>query len=110
WRSEAVRESLDLCLGCKGCKKECPVGVDMATYKAEFLHHHYRGRLRPRGFYAMGFIGPLADLAQIAPGAANWAASAPGLGAAVKWLAGIDQQRQLPRFATRTFQAQFKQQ
>ena len=48
WRSEAVQEALDLCLACKGCKGDCPVNVDMATYKAEFLSHYYKGRLRPR--------------------------------------------------------------
>jgi Fe-S oxidoreductase len=42
WRSEAVRDALDLCLACKGCKAACPVNVDMATYKAEFLSHHLR--------------------------------------------------------------------
>ena len=54
WKSEAVKDSLDLCLACKGCKGECPVNVDMATYKAEFLSHYYEGRLRPRYAYAMG--------------------------------------------------------
>jgi FAD/FMN-containing dehydrogenase len=56
WKSEAVRDSLDLCLACKGCKGECPVNVDMATYKAEFLSHYYEGRLRPRHAYAMGWV------------------------------------------------------
>ena len=47
WRDDAVKEALDLCLACKGCKGDCPVNVDMATYKAEFLSHYYEGRLRP---------------------------------------------------------------
>src|SRR3546814_18651925 len=51
-----VHDALDLCLSCKGCKSDCPVNVDMATYKAEFMSHHYRGRLRPRAAYAMGLI------------------------------------------------------
>ncbi|WP_143596454.1 (Fe-S)-binding protein, partial [Streptomyces albidoflavus] len=54
WRSPEVRDALGLCLSCKGCRSDCPVGVDMATYKAEFLHHHYDGRLRPRAHYALG--------------------------------------------------------
>src|SRR5207237_3926320 len=56
WRDEHVREALDLCLACKGCKGECPVHVDLATYKAEFLAHYYEGRLRPRHAYAMGWV------------------------------------------------------
>jgi Fe-S oxidoreductase len=47
WRSEEVKESLDLCLACKGCKSDCPVGVDVATYKSEFLSHYYEGRIAP---------------------------------------------------------------
>ncbi len=56
WKSEPVHEALDLCLACKGCKGDCPVNVDMATYKAEFYSHYYEGRLRPRHAYAMGWI------------------------------------------------------
>lgn len=54
WRSPEVAEALDLCLGCKGCRSDCPVGVDMAAYKAEFLHHHWRGRPRPLSHYLLG--------------------------------------------------------
>ena len=56
WRSAEVEEALDLCLACKGCKSDCPVNVDMASYKAEFRTHHYAWRLRPRHAYAMGWI------------------------------------------------------
>ncbi|HEV2581355.1 MAG TPA: FAD-binding and (Fe-S)-binding domain-containing protein, partial [Ktedonobacteraceae bacterium] len=56
WRNEHVKQALDLCLACKGCKSDCPVNVDMATYKAEFLSHYYQGRLRPMSAYTMGLI------------------------------------------------------
>ena len=103
WRSGAVKEALDLCLACKGCKAECPVNVDMATYKAEFLAHHYKGRLRPRAAYAMGLIHWSARMASRMPRLANL------LGPLLKPLAGIAPQRPLPKFATRTFRAWFEQ-
>src|SRR5260370_5161526 len=62
WRSKEVKEALDLCLSCKGCKSDCPTNVDMAAYKAEFLSHYYRGRLRPRAAYVFGWINRWARL------------------------------------------------
>jgi FAD/FMN-containing dehydrogenase/Fe-S oxidoreductase len=109
WRDDHVRETLDLCLACKGCKGDCPVNVDMATYKAEFLAHYYEGRLRPRSAYAMGWIYWWARLAALAPGLVNVATHAPGLGALVKRLGGIAPQRQMPVFAPQTFTAWFRQ-
>jgi FAD/FMN-containing dehydrogenase len=93
WRDEHVKEALDLCLACKGCKSDCPVRVDMATYKAEFLSHYYEGRLRPRSAYAMGFVHRWARLASRIPGVVNAAARAPGLSAVLKWLGGVARQR-----------------
>ena len=107
WRSAEVRDALDLCLGCKGCKGECPVGVDMAAYKAEFLAHHYRGRLRPRAAYAMGLIDVWARLAAHAPGLANRVLQASPSAAALKALGGIAAQREMPAFAPQTFAAWF---
>ncbi|HEX6839888.1 MAG TPA: FAD-linked oxidase C-terminal domain-containing protein [Stellaceae bacterium] len=108
WRDEHVREALDLCLQCKGCKGDCPVQVDMATYKAEFLAHYYEGRLRPRAAYAMGLVFRWAPLAALAPGFVNFAARAPVLGAAVKALAGFCRERAVPAFAPETFRAWFR--
>src|SRR5438874_12470041 len=71
WRSEEVKSALDLCLSCKGCKHECPVRVDMATYKAEFLSHYWSRRLRPRHAYALGLIPWTARLGGRAPGVAH---------------------------------------
>ncbi|HET9893879.1 MAG TPA: FAD-linked oxidase C-terminal domain-containing protein [Streptosporangiaceae bacterium] len=110
WRSEQVREALDLCLACKGCRKECPVDVDMATYKAEFLAHHYHRRLRPMAHYSMGWLPSLARLASAAPALVNGLAHAPGLAAAIKLAGGIDSRRDLPRFAARSFTSWFGRQ
>jgi Fe-S oxidoreductase len=103
WRSDAVREALDLCLACKGCKGECPVQVDMATYKAEFLSHYYEGRLRPRSAYTMGHIHRWARLASIAPGVANLVTQAPGLGSLARLAADVHPDRRMPSFARQTF-------
>ena len=103
WKSEEVKEALDLCLACKGCKTDCPVNVDMATYKAEFLSHHYEGRLRPARSYAMGLIYWWARMASWMPGLVNFVTQTPGLSAVVKRLGGVAPQRQMPRFARQTF-------
>lgn len=108
WRSEAVHEALDLCLACKACKSECPVQVDMATYKAEFLHHHYRRRVRPRAAYAMGLIHWWARAASKTPRLANAVAGNRITGGLLKALGGIAPERRLPAFAPRTFRRWFE--
>jgi Fe-S oxidoreductase len=107
WRSEEVKKSLDLCLACKGCKSDCPVGVDVATYKSEFLSHYYEGRMRPRSAYAFGLIDIWARLASHAPGLANLTTQLPVLRDISKLVAGIPQQRSIPAFAPETFKAWF---
>ncbi|MBY8882245.1 FAD-binding and (Fe-S)-binding domain-containing protein [Actinacidiphila acidipaludis] len=102
WRSKEVKDALDLCLACKGCKSDCPVGVDMATYKAEFLSHHYEGRLRPLAHYALGWLPLWARAAQIAPRAVNTLLHAPGIAALGKRLAGVAD-RDAPLFAPQSF-------
>jgi len=108
WRDEAVRDALDLCLACKGCKGECPAEVDMATYKAEFLSHYYRGRLRPRSSWTMGLVHLWAPLAGRSPGLANFLLHAPGISRVTKWLAGVDPSRDLPRFAKESLRESFR--
>jgi FAD/FMN-containing dehydrogenase/Fe-S oxidoreductase len=107
WRDEHVKESLDLCLACKGCKSDCPVSVDIATYKAEFLAHYYKGRLRPRQAYAMGLISNWARIASLAPGLANFLSHAPLLGRIAKMAAGLSQKREIPSFAPQNFRSWF---
>jgi FAD/FMN-containing dehydrogenase/Fe-S oxidoreductase len=105
WRDKRVKEALDLCLACKACKSECPVSVDMASYKAEFLSHYYRRRIRPRSAYAMGLIGWWAPTASKMPRIVNGIQQLPVLGRLAKAAAGVAPQRDIPRFAGKTFRS-----
>lgn len=110
WQSKEVFDALDLCLGCKGCTNDCPVHVDMPTYKAEFLHHHYKSlrRNRKRYAYAFGFIDQWSRLASWNPELVNFVTQTPGLSHAAKFIAGMDRHRSVPKFAPTTLQAWFR--
>ncbi|GAA1133770.1 FAD-binding and (Fe-S)-binding domain-containing protein [Kribbella jejuensis] len=101
WRSTEVRDGLDLCLSCKGCLSDCPVNVDMATYKAEFTHHHYAGRpwARPMSHWSMGWLPLWSRIASRAPTVANRLAGLP----VAKRLGGIAPERDVPSFAAQSF-------
>jgi Fe-S oxidoreductase/FAD/FMN-containing dehydrogenase len=103
WKSAEVDEALDLCLSCKGCTNDCPVGVDMPTLKAEYLSHRYQGRLRPRPAYAFGLIDQAARFASRMPALANAATRTP----LFKLAAGIHPQRRVPEFAPVTLKQWF---
>ncbi|GAB2999370.1 FAD-binding and (Fe-S)-binding domain-containing protein [Streptomyces pseudoechinosporeus] len=110
WRSEAVRDALDLCLACKGCKSDCPADVDMATYKAEFLAHHYAGRpwRRPRSDLSMGWLPAAAQAVgrlRLGP-AVNALTHAPLVSRAAVAVAGVEK-REIPLFADETLQQWF---
>ncbi|MGY2085434.1 FAD-binding and (Fe-S)-binding domain-containing protein [Blastococcus sp. SYSU DS0539] len=107
WRAAEVHEALDLCLSCKGCSSDCPTGVDMASYKAEVLHQSYRRRLRPRPHYTLGWLPRWADLAARAPRLVNGVLGSKLGGRLAKWGAGMDQRREVPAFAPRTFRQQW---
>jgi Fe-S oxidoreductase/FAD/FMN-containing dehydrogenase len=109
WRNPHVHQALDLCLACKACKSECPLNVDMATYKAEFLSHYYEGRMRPRSAYAMGWIHRWARIAARVPGLVNFFTQTAGFSGLAKFFGGIARERQIPRFAARTFRQWFRQ-
>ncbi|MDX3000127.1 FAD-binding and (Fe-S)-binding domain-containing protein [Kribbella solani] len=101
WRSTEVRDGLDLCLSCKGCLSDCPVNVDLATYKAEFTHHHYARRpwARPWSHWSMGWLPLWSRFASRAPKLANRFAGLQ----LTKRLGGIAAERAVPPFATETF-------
>ena len=104
WQSDEVMEALDLCLACKGCTHDCPVNVDMPTYKAEFLYHRYKGRLRPRHAYAFGLIDKTARAASHMPELVNLLGRTP----LAKLAAGMSQRRRVPAFAPVTLQRWFR--
>jgi Fe-S oxidoreductase len=110
WRDDAVRESLDLCLSCKGCTGDCPVQVDMPTYKAEFFSHYYARRRRPLHHYVMGALPWWGQFAARAPRLANALSHSRWLAPTGKRLIGIAAQRSMPRFAHQTFRAWFESQ
>ncbi|HEX6805058.1 MAG TPA: FAD-linked oxidase C-terminal domain-containing protein [Terriglobales bacterium] len=108
WQDKDVKSSLDLCLSCKGCKSDCPVAVDVATYKAEYLSHHYQRKLRPLSHHAFGQIDRWARLASFDPSFANFLTQTPVLAGLAKSMVGIAPQRSVPAFAPHNFRAWFK--
>jgi FAD/FMN-containing dehydrogenase/Fe-S oxidoreductase len=105
WRATEVADALELCLACKGCASDCPTGVDMASYKAEVLHQRFRGRLRPRSHYTLGWLPRWTGMAQGVPTLANLAFGNPATAHVLRWGAGIDQRRPLPRIARQSFRS-----
>ncbi|MCW2824520.1 MAG: FAD-binding oxidoreductase [Aeromicrobium sp.] len=103
FRAPEVHDALDLCLSCKGCLNDCPTGIDMASYKSEVLHQSYKGRLRPRSHYVLGRLPFWARVTSPIAWLANLGLRTPGLRSIARWVAGVDQRRSLPAFATRRF-------
>ncbi len=104
FRSGAVHEALDLCLSCKACKTECPVQVDMAAYKSEFLAQHYKGRIHPLHHYVFGFADKLARWGSLTPALTNALLTGPVTSPLIKRMVGVAPQRGLPRLAAQSFQ------
>lgn len=109
WRSPEVSEALELCLQCKGCARDCPTGIDMAAYKARVTHERYKGRLRPRSHYSLGWLprwGRLVTRLRLG-GVVNLLAASP-VGRLLKFGAGVDGRRQIPRFAARSARSEHR--
>jgi|HubBroStandDraft_6_1064221.scaffolds.fasta_scaffold08903_2 FAD/FMN-containing dehydrogenase/Fe-S oxidoreductase len=105
---DSVREALDLCLSCKGCKSECPSSVDMAAYRAEFFSNYYRLHRRPLSSAFFGRLNEVARLASYAPSLANALSHAPLMAGLARKALAIHPARELPRFARRTFRSWFE--
>lgn len=103
WRSETVRDALDLCLACKGCISDCPTHVDMASYRSEFLDHHYRRRLRPRSHYSLGWLPVLLRIGEWTPRLVNLLTRGRLTRRVFSWAAGIEPDRPIPPLARTTF-------
>jgi FAD/FMN-containing dehydrogenase/Fe-S oxidoreductase len=103
FQSQAVHEALDLCLSCKACKSECPVQVDMAAYKSEFLAQRYKGRLHPLQHYVFGFADRLARWGSLNPALTNALLAGPMTSPLIKRMVGVAQQRQLPQLARKSY-------
>jgi FAD/FMN-containing dehydrogenase/Fe-S oxidoreductase len=104
-QSEAVHEALDLCLSCKACKTECPVQVDMAQLKAEFLGQKYKGKLHPLHHYVFGFADKMAQIGSLAPALTNFVLSNALTGPLIKHIVGVAQERKMPRLAQTSYRA-----
>src|SRR6185436_11673553 len=107
WQSREVKDALEWCLACKGCRSDCPTHTDMASYKAEFLSHYYEQHARPLHAHTMGRIGEWAPFAMRAPNLVNALTGLPLFSGFSKMIAGIAPERALPKFAGRSFRAQF---
>ena len=103
WRSETVKDALDLCLSCKGCISDCPTHVDMASYKSEFLHQHYRRRLRPRSHYSLGWLPVLLRMGERMPRVVNTLTRGRLTRGVFSLAAGIEPDRPIPALARTTF-------
>jgi len=103
--SDAVREAFELCVSCKGCRRECPTGVDMARMKIEFLHHDRARHGHSARDRLVGLLPAYAPWASRFAPVVNAAQRLPGLSHALRALAGFDSRRALPDFSGKSWLA-----
>ena len=105
---ERLQEVLDLCLGCKACKAECPSNVDMAKIKYEVMAHYHKANGLPLHRRLFGEIGALAPLGSMFSPLSNWTVN----NTLSKWIAekviGVDRRRDMPTFVRPTYEQWFR--
>lgn len=103
--SEAMYATMDLCVGCKGCKRECPTGVDMAKMKIEFLHQYYQKHSLPLKDRLVAYLPRYVHWARHCSILLNLRDQIPGLAKLSEWIFGFSSRRPLPKWRRDHFQA-----
>jgi Fe-S oxidoreductase len=105
---EEIKEVMDLCLSCKGCKSECPSNVDMAKLKAEFLQHYYDAHGVPLRSKLIANFNNSARLGALFPGMYNFMMTNKGMSSLVKKFSGFALERSMPTIHETTLKKWYK--
>jgi len=103
-----IKEVMDLCLSCKGCKSECPSNVDVGKLKAEFLQHYYNHHGVPLRSRLIGHFSTLSSIGSLVPSLYNWGTGDNVLGRTVRSWLGFAPNRSLPKLASQTLRNWFE--